>query len=56
MTSINESSDYEGRKGQELAVFLFLTICLAPILSVAIVGAYGFSIWMYQLIAGPPAF
>jgi nitrate reductase NapE len=56
MASINESSDYEGRKGQELAVFLFLTICLAPILSVAIVGTYGFSIWMYQLIAGPPAF
>ena len=44
----------EPSRGRELAVFLFLTVCLAPILSVAIVGAYGFSIWMYQLIAGPP--
>ncbi len=44
----------QGRKGRELATFLFLTIFFAPILSVAIVGAYGFSIWMYQLIAGPP--
>ena len=39
---------------RELWVFLFLTVLLAPILSVAIVGAYGFSIWMYQLMAGPP--
>lgn len=47
--------DREGRQGRELATFLFLTILLAPILSVAIVGAYGFSIWMLQLIAGPPS-
>lgn len=39
---------------QELRVFLFLTVVLAPLLSVAIVGGYGFAIWMYQLISGPP--
>ena len=39
---------------QELLVFLFFTVVLAPLLSVAIVGGYGFAIWMYQLIAGPP--
>jgi nitrate reductase NapE len=54
--SMEIEDEQQGSKGQELGVFLFLTICLAPILSVAIVGAYGFSIWMYQLIAGPPAF
>ncbi len=54
--SMETADKQQGGKGQELACFLFLTICLAPILSVAIVGAYGFSIWMYQLIAGPPAF
>jgi len=56
MMSKGTKDEEHGGKGQELAVFLFLTICLAPILSVAIVGTYGFSIWMYQLIAGPPAF
>ena len=39
---------------QELLVFLFFTIILAPLLSVAIVGGYGFAIWMYQLLSGPP--
>jgi nitrate reductase NapE len=39
---------------QELLVFLFFTVVLAPVLAVAIVGGYGFAIWMYQLISGPP--
>ncbi|MCY1284055.1 periplasmic nitrate reductase, NapE protein [compost metagenome] len=41
-------------KGKETRLFLFLVICLFPLLSVAIVGGYGFIIWMYQLIVGPP--
>lgn len=41
-------------KGAELRGFLFLTVILMPALSVALVGAYGFTIWIYQLIAGPP--
>ena len=41
-------------KSRELAAFLFLTVILAPAVAVAVVGGYGFSIWMYQLIAGPP--
>jgi nitrate reductase NapE len=42
------------QKRRELLAFLFLTIVLAPILSVVIVGGYGFLVWMYQLMAGPP--
>ena len=41
-------------RGQELSLFLLLTVVLAPVLAVAIVGGYGFLVWMYQLIAGPP--
>ncbi|MCY1412559.1 Periplasmic nitrate reductase protein NapE [compost metagenome] len=41
-------------KGMETRLFLFLVICLFPLLSVAIVGGYGFIVWMYQLLAGPP--
>jgi len=40
---------------RELAVFIFLTFILAPILAVVIVAGYGFCVWMYQLIAGPPS-
>lgn len=39
---------------RELLVFLFLTVVLAPVLAVAIVGGYGFAVWMYQLVSGPP--
>jgi nitrate reductase NapE len=39
---------------QELLVFLFFTVVLAPLLSIALVGGYGFAIWMYQLLSGPP--
>lgn len=42
-------------RSRELYMFLFLTVVLAPALSVAIVGGYGFAIWIYQLIAGPPS-
>ena len=41
-------------KLRELFAFLFLTVLLAPAVSVALVGGYGFAIWIYQLIAGPP--
>ena len=40
---------------RELAVFIFLTFILAPILAVIIVAGYGFVVWMYQIIAGPPS-
>jgi nitrate reductase NapE len=42
------------QKKRDLLMFLFLTVVLAPATAVAIVGAYGFAIWMVQLIAGPP--
>jgi len=41
-------------KGREFRGFLFLTVILAPVLSVVLVGGYGFAIWMYQILAGPP--
>jgi nitrate reductase NapE len=34
------------QKKQELNAFLFLTVVLAPLLSVAIVGGYGLLIWL----------
>jgi periplasmic nitrate reductase NapE len=42
------------RRRRELLSFLFLAVVLAPIVSVAFVGGYGFIIWIYQMFAGPP--
>jgi nitrate reductase NapE len=41
-------------KAQELRGFLLLSVVLAPVLAVIIVAGYGFLVWMYQLVAGPP--
>ena len=48
------SQDTHSQKKQELILFLFLTVFLAPILSVVIIGSYGFLIWISQIISGPP--
>lgn len=42
------------RRRQELIVFLLFTIFVAPALAIAFVGGYGFVIWMYQILSGPP--
>ncbi|MEP5764202.1 MAG: periplasmic nitrate reductase, NapE protein [Halieaceae bacterium] len=39
---------------QERRAFALLVVFLAPVLSVMIVGGYGFLVWMSQLIMGPP--
>jgi nitrate reductase NapE len=41
-------------KGEERVAFLLLAVVLFPVLSVAVVGGYGFLVWMYQIFAGPP--
>jgi nitrate reductase NapE len=41
-------------KAQELRSFLFLSVVMAPVLAVVLVSGYGFIVWMYQLVAGPP--
>ena len=54
LSSVLESH-MQTEQRRELAVFIFLTFILAPILAVLIVAGYGFCVWMYQLIAGPPS-
>jgi nitrate reductase NapE len=41
-------------KAQELRSFLFLSVVMAPVLAGAVVASWGFLVWMYQLVAGPP--
>jgi len=41
-------------KGQELRSFLFLTVVMAPALTVMIIVGYGFAVWLFQALSGPP--
>ncbi|MEX2449337.1 MAG: periplasmic nitrate reductase, NapE protein [Rhodospirillales bacterium] len=38
----------------ELIAFSFLAVVIWPCAAVAIVGGFGFLIWMIQLVFGPP--
>lgn len=50
----NNAGEVTDRKGTELRLFIFLVVFLFPILAVAVVGGYGFIVWMSQLFLGPP--
>lgn len=39
---------------RELLTFFILAFAIWPIVAVAIVGGYGFVVWMYQIVFGPP--
>lgn len=49
-----QRNQQEKQKTREWRLFIFIIVFLFPILTVALVSAMGFSIWFYQLIAGPP--
>lgn len=50
------NDDEQLRKTEEWRTWLFLTVVLAPVLAVAIVGSYGLAVWIGQLFAGPPTY
>ena len=41
-------------KAEERRAFLLLAVVLFLVLGVAVVGGYGFLVWMSQLVLGPP--
>lgn len=50
-----ESSGESRTAKQEWLAFLFVTVILVPLLSVAVVAGYGFVVWMLQVfVLGPP--
>jgi nitrate reductase NapE len=55
MPAFNDNtSDRMRRRRMEIFAFLFLTAVLMPAIAVATVGGYGLTVWIYQMIAGPP--
>jgi len=49
-----ETERRESSEAQEVGTLLVLLAVIAPLLAVMVVGGYGFLVWMYQLVAGPP--
>ena len=54
MSTVGDTGGRARRRRMEIFAFLFLTAVLMPALAVATVGGYGFAVWTYQMIAGPP--
>jgi nitrate reductase NapE len=44
----------ETRRKEELRSWVFLAVIMAPVLTFLLVAAYGFVVWMTQLVTGPP--
>ena len=49
-----ESTGSPTTKKREIIIFLLLAFVIWPFVAVAFVGGYGFIVWIYQIIAGPP--
>jgi len=54
VSNIVETTPIRITKTDERRAFIILAVFLAPFLACALVGGYGFMIWMLQLVFGPP--
>lgn len=51
----SENETGSGGKRREWLAFLFVTAVVVPLLTIAVVGGYGFVVWMLQVfVLGPP--
>lgn len=39
---------------RELLMFIMLAVVIWPFIAVGVVAGWGFLVWMYQLMTGPP--
>lgn len=44
----------KANRRRELITFFILAFGIWPIVAVGVVGGYGFLVWMFQIIYGPP--
>ena len=44
----------KSRRRSEIITFLVLAFGIWPIVAVGVVGGYGFLVWMWQIVFGPP--
>jgi len=46
--------DFIWQRRRELIAFLILAFGIWPIVAVGVVGGFGFAVWVWQIIFGPP--
>jgi periplasmic nitrate reductase NapE len=51
---LNKTDDVSHKRRMEIYAFLIVTAVLMPALTVATVGTWGLTVWIYQMINGPP--
>ena len=48
------NADSPGTRRREIVAFAVLAVLIWPFVAVGVVGGYGFLVWMYQIVSGPP--
>ncbi|MGH6763320.1 MAG: periplasmic nitrate reductase, NapE protein [Phyllobacterium sp.] len=51
---LSKALTYKPSRRTELIAFLVLAFAIWPIVAVGVVGGYGFLVWMWQILFGPP--
>jgi periplasmic nitrate reductase NapE len=51
---LRKVDDVSHKRRMEIYAFLIITAVLMPMLTVATVGSWGLTVWIYQIINGPP--
>jgi nitrate reductase NapE len=54
LLTVSGRPEINDERRREWAVFLSLAFALAPVLAVIIVASFGFAVWIFQMIVGPP--
>ncbi|WP_163272574.1 periplasmic nitrate reductase, NapE protein [Chelativorans alearense] len=50
----SEKPERRDTRRRELVTFLVLAFGIWPLVAVGVVGGYGFLVWMWQILFGPP--
>jgi nitrate reductase NapE len=52
---IQEGADASrNSRKDEIVAFIVLAVLIWPVVAVGVVGGYGFLVWGYQIVFGPP--
>ena len=49
-----DQRSFRSKRRRELITFVVLAFGIWPVVAVGAVGGYGFLVWMYQIVYGPP--
>jgi nitrate reductase NapE len=54
MQGMDGQAGLQSKRRQEIVAFAILAVVIWPFIAVGVVGGYGFLVWMYQMVFGPP--